>query len=87
MAYFRRRAVLSGVFGGSRKWLVWGGAAWMAHWTGRLLGVSDPTPRYTQELGPGQRVVVVHEPDSPLDKKKAARRERRAARRARRTGA
>jgi len=86
MVFARRKAVLAGVFGGNRTWLMVGGAAWVFHWLGRLLGVSNPTPRYTRALAPGERVVVVHEPLSPAQVKKSAKKARREERRARRRG-
>lgn len=80
MVYLRRKAILGGLFGGQRKWMVLGGAAWVAHWFGRLVGVGEPTPRYTAELKPGERAVLVHEPTSPRQQRKD---ERRAARKRR----
>lgn len=83
MAFLRRKAIFAGVLGGQRKWLVWGGFAWVFHWLGRILGGGEPTARYTQEVGAGERVFVVHEPLSPAAvkkaEKKAAKLERRAA--------
>lgn len=84
MVFARRKAIIAGLFGGSRTWLVLGGAAWVFHWLGRLFGMSDPTPRYTRDLGRGERIVVVHEPLSPAEVKKLARRARREERRGRR---
>lgn len=86
MVFARRKAIFAGVFGGNRTWLALGGAAWIFHWLGRLVGVTDPTPRYTRELGPGERVVVVHEPLSPAAEKKLAKKARREERRGRRRG-
>lgn len=81
MAYARHKAIHAGVFGGNRRWLAIGGLAWALHWTGRLFGTSDPQPVYTQEMAPGERVVVVHEPESPRVQRKRARRQARAAER------
>lgn len=90
MAYLRRRAIYAGVLGGQRKWLVWGGAAWVFHWLGRIFGGGEPTARYTQELKAGERAFVVHEPLGPAGvkkaTKKAAKAERKAAKAARRAG-
>ena len=90
MAYLRRRAIYAGVLGGQRKWLVWGGAAWVFHWLGRIFGGGEPTPRYTQELKAGERAFVIHEPLGPGDvkkaTKKAAKADRKAAKAARRAG-
>ena len=62
MRYLRRRAVVSGVFGGNRKWLLIGGTAWVFHYLGRIFGLGEPEPLYTEELEPGERFVVVHRP-------------------------
>lgn len=86
MTFARRKAIYAGVLGGNRTWLALGGAAWVFHWLGRLFGVSAPTPRYTQDLAPGERVVVVHEPLSPAAKRKLAKKARREERRGRRRG-
>lgn len=87
LVYLRRKAILGGLFGGQRKWLIFGGAAWVFHWIGRIVGVGDPAPRYTAELKPGERAVLVHEPDSPLKQRKAERLATRDAKRtARRSG-
>ncbi len=79
MAFLRRKAVLSGLLGGNRKWLYWGGAAWVLHWIGGLLGTGQPEAKYIRTLEPGERLLVVHESESPLATKKAARRARRRA--------
>lgn len=81
MRILRRRAIMSGLLGGSRFWLVAGGAAWVAHWAGRVLGTSEPEPVYTGELSAGERIVIAHLPLTPRDEKKAARATRRARRR------
>ena len=39
MKYLRRRAVYSGLFGGSRKWLVVGGTTWALNYIGRVFGL------------------------------------------------
>jgi len=65
MKYLRRKAVYSGLLGGSRKWLVVGGAAWALHYVGRVFGLGEPEPLYTEELKPGERFVVVHQPPAP----------------------
>ncbi len=75
---------MAGVLGGSRKWLVWGGFAWVFHWLGRILGSGEATPRYTEDLAAGEQVVVVHESKSPLEIKKAAKRAAKAQRKAQR---
>lgn len=78
MAFLRRKAIFAGVLGGQRKWLVWGGFAWVFHWLGRIFGGGEPTPRYSQEVTAGQRVVVVHEPMGALSVKKAEKKQTKA---------
>lgn len=91
MIFLRRKAILAGVLGGNRKWLVWGGMAWVLHWLGQLFGAGDPKPKYTREIGAGERVIVLHEPLSPAQvkkaEKKAARAQRKAAKAERRAAA
>ena len=82
MAFARRKAIYAGLLGGNRRWLTIGGAAWVAHWIGRVLGAGEPLPKYTQEIGAGERIVIVHEPLSPLAMKKADKKAEKAARRA-----
>ncbi len=84
MAYLRRRAIYAGVLGGQRKWLVWGGAAWVFHWLSRIFGGGEPTARYTQELKAGERAFVVHEPMGAVTAKKTAKKAARKARKAER---
>ncbi len=78
MAFLRRKAIFAGVLGGQRKWLVWGGFAWVMHWLGRIFGGGEPTARYTQEVSAGERVFVMHEPLSPAGKAKAAKKSAKA---------
>ena len=87
MAYLRRKAVLGGLFGGDRKWLVWGGLAWGGHWLRRIFGAGEPTVRYTGDVGPGQRVVLVHEPEGPLQQRKKAKKAAKAAKKQRKAAA
>lgn len=78
----RRNAITKGVFGGSRGWLVMGGMVWVGRWFKNLFGTGEPTTRYVSAVGPGERLVFVHEPDSPLVQRKAAKRSAKAADRA-----
>jgi hypothetical protein len=82
MALLRRKAILAGVLGGQRKWLVWGGFAWVFHWLGRIFGGGEPKARYTQEVSAGERVFVIHEPLSAVGVKKAAKKSAKQARKA-----
>lgn len=65
MAYLRRRALYAGILGGKRRWLIWGGAAWILHGLRSVLGKGAPTPVHTEELRPGERLVVLHNPTRP----------------------
>jgi hypothetical protein len=80
MAYLRRKAIYAGVLGGSRKWMIWGGAAWVLHVFRRVVGAGEPVPRYTHALKAGQTLEIVHESQSPLAVRKAAKRDRRTHR-------
>lgn len=87
MAFLRRKAIYAGLLGGNRKWMAWGGAAWVAHWIGNLFGEGEPQAKYTQEVGAGERIVVLHDPVSPLAAKKAVKADRKAAKKADRKAA
>lgn len=82
MAFLRRKAIFAGLLGGQRKWLIWGGLAWVFHWIGRIFGGGEPTARYTQEVGAGERVFVLHEPLSPLGIKKSEKKHAKKAKKA-----
>ena len=60
MRFLRRKAIYGGLLGGSRKWLVVGGAAWAVHSIGRVFGLGDPEPLFTDDLEPGERIVILH---------------------------
>lgn len=51
-----------GVVGGSRRWVVIGGAALVAHLARRALGRKE-TVVFKERLEPGQSFVVTHEPE------------------------
>jgi hypothetical protein len=59
-ALLRRRFIVNGVMGGNRKWLILGGAAWFLHYARRILFGSDPVAVYTEELAPGEKLVITH---------------------------
>lgn len=82
MAFLRRKAIFAGLLGGQRKWLIWGGFAWVFHWIARIFGGGEPTARYTQEVPAGERVFVVHEPLSALGVKKSKKKRAKKARKA-----
>ena len=59
-AIMRRRFIMRGLMGGSRKWLILGGAAWGLHYAKRILVGADPAPVYTEDLLPGEKLVITH---------------------------
>jgi hypothetical protein len=72
MAYLRRKALYSGLLGGQRRWLIWGGAAWAIHFVRRLFGTGEPVSVYTRDLDPGERFVVLH--NEKVNKKRKSKR-------------
>lgn len=85
LVYGRRQAIFAGLIGGSRRWLFWGGLAWVMHWLNRLTNTSELTPKYTEDVKPGERLLIVHERFSARETsnatKKARRQQRKNARR------
>lgn len=81
LVYLRRQAIFAGLLGGSRKWMFWGGLAWVMRWLRRITDTSSITPKYTEEVQPGERLLVVHERFSPRETKKTSRAQRKNARR------
>ena len=63
--FARRKGIVAGVLGGSRKWLVLGGLAWFIHILGKALGTGEPTIRYSEDLLPGERILITHEATPP----------------------
>ena len=60
LVLLRRRFIFNGILGGSRKWLILGGAAWVLHYARRIFLGSGPVPVYTEELAPGEKLVITH---------------------------
>ena len=56
----KRRALMKGVFGGDRTWLMLGAVVWLGGRVKALFGFGDPEPVYTEEVTSGDRIVVVH---------------------------
>lgn len=56
----KRKGLISGVFGGDRKWL----ALWLLVTAGgkikSLFGYGEPEQVYLEDLKPGERLVVAH---------------------------
>lgn len=78
----RRKALRSGLFGGQRGWL----SVWIIMFVWRrlkaLFGFGDPQPVMVEDVEPGQRFVIAHEPSTSRRKRrKAAKAQRKAAKR------
>lgn len=56
----KRKGLTAGLFGGDRKWLALGGIVFLGGRVKSLFGFGDPAPVYTEELKPGQRLVIAH---------------------------
>ena len=67
----RRRAVLDGVFGGNRRWLVLGGLAWAVK-AFQWAATREPEVVYRAEIHPGETLVL-----SRATPRASARRRRR----------
>jgi len=74
----RRLAMQRGLFGGDRFWLGVGGAMWLAKTMRKMVSGGEPTPRFIEELKPGQRLVITN----PEPVSKPSRKEKKAARKA-----
>lgn len=78
LASFRRRALRQGLLGGSRTWLLLGGAAWTIR---ALQWALRPSPErvFRGDLEPGETYVITSRPAPPTRRQR--RRMRRADRR------
>ncbi|WP_419919424.1 hypothetical protein [Candidatus Poriferisocius sp.] len=65
LGHLRRQAVVRGLFGGQRGWLVLGGLAWGIHLLRRVAGTRNLRPVFTDELLPGESLLISHLPDEP----------------------
>ena len=63
LGYLRRQAVVRGLLGGQRIWLVVGGLAWGFRLLRRVASTRQLRPVLTQELRPGESLIVSHLPD------------------------
>lgn len=68
----RRKALRSGIFGGQKGWL----GVWVIMFLWRrikgLFGFADPEPVLIEDIGPGQRFVIAHEPSTKRRKVRKA---------------
>lgn len=65
LRFLIRNGVRKGLLGGSRPWLVLGGAAMVLRVV-RKLGGSEPEVVFCDELKPGEAVVVAHDRDAMM---------------------
>lgn len=70
--FLRRRAIYSGVFGGSRGWMAIGGIIWAGRQIRSLFGGGDPSTVYLEELKPGERLVIAHPESGRKKRRKSA---------------
>lgn len=54
----KRKGLMAGLFGGDRKWLVLGAIVFVGGRLKSLLGMGEPQPVFTEELKPGERLVI-----------------------------
>lgn len=65
----KRRALLKGLLGGDRTWLVLGIIVWLGGKIRSLFGGGEPVAVYTEEIGSGERFVLAHV-DAPTKKRR-----------------
>ncbi|WP_419851043.1 hypothetical protein [Candidatus Poriferisocius sp.] len=63
LGYLRRQAIVRGLVGGSRGWLVLGGVAWAIRLLSRVASTRRLRTVSTEELRPGERLLISHLPD------------------------
>lgn len=65
LRFLLRRGFQRGVLGGSRRWLVIGGAALGVKVLRKVAG-AEPTVVYSEKLEPGEALVIAHERDATM---------------------
>lgn len=65
LGFLLRQAFRRGVLGGSRPWLVMGGVALGLRVLRKVTG-SEPEVVYSEELGPGESLVIAHQRDATM---------------------
>ena len=58
--YLRRQAIVRGLVGGSRGWLLLGTVAWGFHLFRRFASTRRLRTVLSEELQPGERLVIAH---------------------------
>lgn len=70
-----RNGMRRGVLGGSQTWAV----VWLVAFAFRRWGLRRPQVVYSEELGAGQRLEIVHYEPVPKERKRSTKRARRRA--------
>lgn len=65
LGYVRQQAIRRGVLGGSRAWLILGGVAWGFRLLRWVAGTRRLRAVLTEELRPGESLLITHLPDEP----------------------
>ena len=65
VGFLLRQGFRKGVLGGSRRWLVVGGAALGVRLLGKLAR-REPEVVYCEELSPGESLVIAHDRDATM---------------------
>ncbi|MCY3578641.1 MAG: hypothetical protein OXH53_15145 [bacterium] len=60
LGYVRRQAIRRGVLGGSRGWLILGGAVWGIRLLRRMASTRQLRKVLSQELRPGESLLISH---------------------------
>lgn len=60
LGYLRRQAIVRGLVGGSRGWLLLGGFAWGIRLLSRFASTRRLRTVLSEELQPGERLVITH---------------------------
>lgn len=67
LGYLRRQAVVRGLVGGSRGWLLLGGVAWGIRLLRRFASTRRLRTVSTEELRPGESLLISHLSDESQD--------------------
>ena len=60
LGYLRRQAIVRGLVGGSRGWLILGGVAWVIRLLSRFATTRRLRTVSTEELRPGEGLLITH---------------------------
>ena len=61
-AIIRRHFISKGLLGGNRRWLIIGGTFVGLQMLRRHLSTTEVVPVYTDELLPGEKLIITHSP-------------------------